>query len=139
MPLADLMVSLRIDLADPDSELFTDDELTRCIHKGAVILARDLDRDFRFENDEIVPEMEGEERELLLLLGGIHACQIRRMKTANVFSFSSGDKRVDQTKQPEFWADLENDLLTLYSERIVSILSAPCRVKPLIYEQGGSL
>ena len=139
MALADLIVSLRIDLADPDSELFTDDELTRCIHKGVVILARDLGRLLSIENDEVVPELDGETRELLLLLGGIHACQIMRMKTANNFSFSSGDKRVDQTKQPEHWANLEIDLETLYTERLMGILSDPRDIMPVIFEQGGNL
>ena len=139
MALADLIASLRIDLADPSSELFTDDELTRCIQKGVFILAQDLDWDLSIEKDEISPEVDGEVRELLLLISGIHACQIMRMKTANVFSFSSGDKRVDQTKQPEHWAKLESDLESQYSVRVAQFLSDPRYIVPVIFEQGGDL
>ena len=78
--------------------------------KGVHRLARDLEISLSVANGEVVPEPEGETLELLLLLGQIHACQVMRATTANAFSFSSGDKRVDKTKQPEHWARLEEDL-----------------------------
>ena len=99
MALADLVAVLRTDLSDPQGELFTDDVLSRCILKGVYRLARDLEISLSIVNGEVVPEPEGEPRELLLLLGQIHACQVMRAQTANAFSFSSGDKRVDKTKQ----------------------------------------
>ena len=87
---------------------------------------------------------------MLLLLGQIHACQLMRAKTANAFSFSSGDKRVDKTKQPEHWAKLEQDLKILYQHHLSEVrpeaasspedtIISPSGLKPVIYEQGGDL
>jgi len=41
-----------------------------------------------------------------------------RAQTANAFAFSSGDKRVDKTKQPEHWAGLEEGLKAVYKQRL---------------------
>jgi len=77
----------------------------------------------------------------------IHACQVMRSATANAFSFSSGDKRVDKTGQPGHWAKLEADLLADYRQRIAELLPnaqvdpesyilTPSGLAPVIYEQG---
>ena len=86
---------------------------------------------------------------MLLLLGQVHACQYMRASTANVFIFSSGDKRVDKTKQPEHWAKLEGDLMAQYrlslSEARPGAATSPDDyilspgLTPVIYEQGGDL
>ena len=98
---------------------------------------------------EVEPEPDGATRELLLLLGQIHACQLMRATTANVFVFSSGDKRVDKTKQPEHWAKLERDLKALYKHHVSEMRPGAAtspddyivspELKPVIYEQGGDL
>jgi hypothetical protein len=124
--------------------------LQRCIHKGVYRLARDLEISLSVVNGEVVPEPEGDTRELLLVLGQIHACQVMRATTANAFSFSSGDKRVDKTKQPEHWAKLEEDLKAVYKQRLGEIkpgasaspedyIISPSDLKPVIYEQGSDL
>ena len=150
MAIADLVATLRTDLADPESALFSDEVLQRCIHKGVYRLARDLEISLSVVNGEVVPEPEGETRELLLVLGQIHACQVMRATTANAFSFSSGDKRVDKTKQPEHWAKLEEDLKALYKHHLSEVkpgaasspedyIISPSDLKPVIYEQGSDL
>ena len=146
MALADLVATLRTDLSDPGGDLFTDEVLGRCILKGVYRLARDLDITLSVVDGEVSPEPEGETRELLLLLGQIHACQVMRAATANAFSFSSGDK----TKQPEHWAKLEEDLKAVYKQRLGEIkpgasaspedyIISPSDLKPVIYEQGSDL
>ena len=150
MPLADLVANLRTDLSDPDAELFADEVLGRCILKGVPRLARELDIALSVVDGEVVPDPEGDTRELLLVLGQIHACQVMRAKTANVFSFSSGDKRVDKTKQPEHWASLEEDLKAHYKQRLNDIKPGAAAspddyiidaggLAPVIYEQGSDL
>ena len=146
---ADLVATLRLDLSDPDGALFTDEALTRCLHKGVYRLARDLDTPLSVVDGEIDPEPEGDTRELLLLLAQIHACQFMRAKTANAFAFSSGDKRVDKTSQPEHWAKLEGDLKALYKQHLSRVRPGAASsledtivspdLKPVIYEQGGDL
>jgi hypothetical protein len=145
--LADIISALRVDLSDPNSELFSNEVLGRCVLKGVYQVARDLEVSLAIVNGEISPEPQGETLEMLLILGQIHACQVMRAATANAFSFSSGDKRVDKTKQPEHWATLEADLKALYKQRLGEIkpgattspedyIITPGGLTPLIFEQG---
>ena len=144
MAIADLIGLLRTDLADPNSERFKDDVLSRCILKSAFPVGRDIGVKMSVSAGEIVPEPQGEVLELLLLQAQIAACQFMRAATANSFSFSSGDKRVDKTSQPEHWAKLEEDLSTTYKQRLHDIRPEAItdddvltpNLVPVIYEQG---
>ena len=82
---------------------------------------------------------------MLLLQARIEACRYMRAATANAFSFSSGDKRVDKTSQPEHWAKLEADLTAAYRQRLHEIrpeagqddyILTPRDLRPIAYEQG---
>jgi len=44
--------------------------------------------------------------------------RIHSAKTARNFSFSSGDKKVDKTKQPSYWAELGRGYLTQYQQAV---------------------
>lgn len=146
MALSDLLANLRVDLGDEDGVLFQDAVLTRCIQRSALQIANDLEITLALSNGEVVPEPTGETRELLLLLARIYACQVKRASTANAFSFSSGDKRVDKTSQPEQWAKLEADLWAQYKARLADIKPAAAvteddyfitpNLAPVICEQG---
>ncbi len=147
MALSDLLAELRADLGDGNGALFEEATLRRCLLKSAYLLARDLDMAIAVEDGEIAPEPAGEPRELLLLLARIHACQVMRSVTANGFSFASGDKRVDKTKQASHWAQLEADLRGQYKARLAGLrpdlaLSEdnyfvnPGDVRPVVFEQG---
>lgn len=149
MPLAEMVAALRTDLADPNSERFSDTVLQRCILKSVFPVGRDTGNSLTIVSGEVVPEPTGEALELLLLQAQIAACQFMRAATANAFSFSSGDKKVDKTSQPEHWAKLEADLTASYKQRVHdlspgslanddSILMAPALV-PVLYEQGVDL
>ena len=69
-----------------------------------------------------------------------------RARTANAFSFSSGDKRVDKGQQPENWAKLEADLTAMYRRRLGEILGTtdsgdevilrPQGLGALVFERG---
>lgn len=144
--LSDLVSLLRTDLADPNAERFTDEVLKRCVLKSAFPVGRDVGVKMTVSGDEIVPDPQGEVLELLILQARIAACQFMRAATANAFSFSSGDKRVDKTSQPEHWAKLESDLTTTYHERLREMkpdaaiddgyVFTPQPLRPVIYEQG---
>ncbi|MCE5322386.1 hypothetical protein LLG46_03605 [bacterium] len=146
MATTDLLTLLRTDLADPNGETFKDEVLTRCILKSVSPVGRDLDVEMSMSGSEIVPEPQGETLEMLLLQAQIEACRFMRIATANSFSFSSGDKRVDKTSQPQNWAKLEADLSTTYSERLREIkpdaavddgyVFTPKPLRPVIFEQG---
>jgi len=144
--LSDLVANLRTDLGDAAGDLFPEATLTRCLQKSVFRLARDLGVEWALLNGEIQPEPVGENRELLLLLARIQACQVMRTATAGAFSFTSGDKSVDKTKQPEQWAKLENDLWAQYRERLAEIKPEASlaeddyfvtpQLSPLLFEQG---
>lgn len=146
MPLADLIVTLRTDLADPLGERFTYEVLRRCILKSTFPVGRDTGIQMTVSVGEIVPEPEGELRELLLLHAQIEACRFMRAATASAFSFSSGDKKVDKTGQPEQWAKLEANLTAEYRQRLHDMkpegadqddyIITPRELSPVLYEQG---
>jgi len=146
--LSNLISELRLDLSDPAGVLFDDVTLGRCLRRGLVRLNTDLNARYAVLASAIEPAPSDAVAELMLLLGQINACQVMRSRTANAFSFSSGDKRVDKTKQPEQWAKLESDLESEYSMRLKllkpdvsgqnaeSYIITPQNITPVIYEQG---
>ena len=145
MAVSDLISILRTDLADPGAERFSDEVLTRCILRSAFPVGRDTGMQMTVIGGEISPEPQGEVLEILLLQAQIAACQFMRAATANSFSFSSGDKRVDKTSQPEHWAKLEADLTASYRQRLKEIrpetgqgdyILTPRELRPIAYEQG---
>lgn len=146
MATSELISLLRTDLADREAERFTDEVLTRCILKSVSPVSRDLGVEMSIDGGEVIPEPQGETLELLLLQAQIEACRFMRIATANSFSFSSGDKRVDKTSQPQNWAKLESDLAATYHERLREIkpdaavddgyIFTPKPLRPVIFEQG---
>ncbi len=145
MAASDLVAILRTDLADPSAERFSDEVLTRCILKSAFPVGRDTGVRMTVSGGEIVPEPQGEMLDMLLLWARIEACRYMRAATASAFSFSSGDKRVDKTSQPEHWAKLETDLTATYRQRLLEIRPEPGQgdyiltlreLRPIAYEQG---
>jgi len=145
--LDELLEILRTDLGDESALLFEDGTLVRCLRKAVFLVAADLDTPMKVESELIVPSPEPPCMELLLLLARIHACEVMRARTANSFSFSSGDKKVDKSKQPEAWAKLEANLRAQYSAQLremkpeLALLEDdyfihPGRISPVVYEQG---
>lgn len=147
MALPDLVTSLRADLADPEAERFTDEVLSRCILKSVPGVARDLGIEMSISGGDVLNcPSQGDTLEMLILAARIEACRFMRAATASAFSFSSGDKRVDKTSQPEQWAKLEADLTSEYRQRLHDMslpgsldddyIITPRELHPAIYEQG---
>jgi hypothetical protein len=121
MTIADLVAVLRMDLADPNAERFSNEILTRCILRSIYPVGYDLKVKMTVVEGVIDPAPEGELQEMILLQARIEACGFMRAATANAFSFSSGDKKVDKTSQPEHWAKIEEDLNAAYKQRLNDI------------------
>jgi hypothetical protein len=146
--ISDLITDLRLDLSDSGASLFEDPTLERCVRKAVFRVGKDLQIDFVIRrNGRVRPTPDDAVRELMIILAHIHACQVMRSATANAFSFSSGDKRVDKTGQPGHWAKLEADLMADYRQRLgelrpdtqvneESYVITPGSLSPVIYEQG---
>lgn len=121
MTIADLAALLRTDLADPNAERFSDEVLTRCVLRSIYPVGWDLEVKMVVVEGVIDPTPDDITQEMILLQARIEACRFMRAATANAFSFSSGDKKVDKTSQPEHWAKLEEDLNAAYRERLNDI------------------
>ena len=151
MLASDLVALLRLDIGDTAGGMLGDEYLTRCVTRAVYAVNKDLGTAFAVNSGDLTPDPSGEQQEFLLLKAHIFVCSLMRSITANNFSFQSGDKQVDKTKQPSFWADLQGDLEKDYKERAKSaapdngggvvddpdngIMAAPA-VRPAIYEHG---
>jgi hypothetical protein len=144
--LADLAAALRVDLGDPEGLLLDATAIDRALRRALFQVGRDLTASFAVVAGEVVPEPSSDAADLISLFALISACQMMRAKSANAFSFSSGDKRVDKTSQPEHWAKLEADLLALYRRRLGEITGGsdvgddsilrPSGLSALVFERG---
>lgn len=150
MTISELIANLRLDLSDTGKELFLDVVLERCVRKAIFRVGQDLDTTFMITEDLINPAPDQATLHLVSILSQINACQVMRAATANNFSFSSADKRVDKSGQASQWAKLEEDLQEQYTQslRILrpqspqngeSYFITIGNVSPVIYEQGGRL
>ncbi len=150
MLVSDLVTLLRLDIGDTAGEMLGDEYLLRCVTRAVYAVNKDFGMSFAVNAGEITPDPTGEEQEFLLLKAHIFVCSLMRSITANNFSFQSGDKQVDKTKQPSFWADLQGDLEDDYKDRVKKaapddggiindpesgIMTTPA-VKPVVYERG---
>ncbi len=118
MLASDLIALLRLDIGDAAGEMLGDEYLLRCVARAMYAANKDFGTSFTANAGEITPDPSGEQQETLLLKAHINVCLLMRSITANNFSFQSGDKQVDKTKQPSFWADLQSDLEKDYKDRV---------------------
>lgn len=75
MTIADLVPLLRADLADPNSERFSDEVLTRCILRSIYPVGWDLDLRLTVVGGEIDPAPDSQTQEMILLQARIEACR----------------------------------------------------------------
>jgi hypothetical protein len=150
MTVNEFVSDLRLDLCDPQGELLSDPSLKRCVRKAVFRVGLDLNISFAIASGQISPEPDTATKNLIAILAQIYACQLMRAATANAFSFSSADKRVDKSGQPAQWAKLEEDLTTQYTQALKALrpnatvgedtyILTPSSLWPVIYEQGVEL
>ncbi len=121
MVLSDLTQALRLEYHDRDenSPLLEDEQLERATRRAIVSINKDLKRSYAVDNQgNISPDLEDDDKEVLLLNALTVVCRMMQAKTARNFSFSSGDKKVDKTKQPVYWAELGRSYQAQYSQTV---------------------
>lgn len=112
MTVTSLISELKLQIDDTGSEsLLSSDQYTSTIHRSLKKVNSFLGTGYVIEGDEITPDLLSDSFELLAVQSLVFIAEIMRAKTAKNFSFKSGDKAVDKTKQPSFWADLHKDYL----------------------------
>ena len=121
MQLTDLIQTLRLEYHDSDetSYLLDEEQLERALTRAVVSVNKDLQRNYSIgDNGEFSPALDDDDREVLLLYALVVACRMVQAKTSRNFSFSSGDKKVDKTKQPSYWAELARGYLAEYQQMV---------------------
>jgi len=141
MELSELIIQLRLEYDDsvvPYS--LSAEQLNRAVKSAAAVVNKDLDRAFILTASSISPDPDPDEQEILLTRALVTVCGMMAAKTAKNFSFSSGDKKIDKSKQSSYWTKLAKDKLDWYrqlvSERNPEYGDASLILKPLIYEIG---
>jgi len=121
MALNELTQALRLEYHDRNANnpLLEDEQLERALRRGIVTINRDLKRSYAVDHQgNISPDLEDDDKEVLLLNALTAVCRMMQAKTARNFSFSSGDKKVDKTKQPAYWAELGRSYLSQYQQSV---------------------
>jgi len=145
--LAALVLDILADFTDEDgAPLVPSEYVSRAAERALPLVAVDLD--ILYELDEagdVTPEMPGSHRELWLLKTKILVCRFLRAQSASRVSFSSGDKRMDRSKEASSWAALEKDMAAEYTARVTKINPAAddsvwCPdILPVVYSRGAAL
>jgi hypothetical protein len=119
MGLSDLRSKLRLEYDDGGSPpLLSDEQLNRAISRAVFAVNLNLERSYTITQEEIQPDLDADDEEALLTQAMITVCAMLQSKTARNFSFSSGDKKIDKTKQPEYWAKLGQSYEARYKEMV---------------------
>jgi len=119
MALIDIRNKLRLEYDDSSSPpLLTDEQLNRAITRALTAINLNLERAYAIVEEDFQPNLDADDEEVLLTQAMITVCAMLQSKTARNFSFSSGDKKIDKTKQPEYWAKLGQNYEARYKEMV---------------------
>ena len=139
MLLSEVIRALRLEYHDAGTPpSLDDDQLKRAVAQALSAVKKDAKQTYLLSEDGVIsPEPEPEDRELIHLYALAVVCRMMQAQTARGFSFSSGDKRIDKTRQPSYWADLGKGYLDQYRQAILERnpeygLGVPA-VTPMIY------
>ena len=144
--LEELVQDILADFTDEEGDpLAAQEYVQRAAERALPLVAVDLDVSYQLAEGEVTPAMPGDHRELWLLKTKILVCRFLRAQSASRVSFSSGDKRMDRSKETSNWAALEKDLAAEYASRVKKINPAAddsvlCPdTRSVIYSQGSEL
>jgi len=133
MTVTSLIAELKLQIDDTGSEsLLSPDQYASTISRSLKKVNSILGMSYTVEGDEITPELLENSLELLTVQSLVFIAETMRAKVAKNFSFKSGDKSVDKTKQPSFWADLHKDYL-------VRLHTLTKRLSPHLDDESGLL
>ena len=109
------------------------------------VVAADVLVSYALDGDLVVPGMPAGHRELWALQTKVLVCRFLRAQAASRVSFSSGDKRMDRSREASNWADLEKAFADEYAERVRRENPATddsvmrIDVHPVVFEAGGEV
>jgi len=113
MTVTSFIAELKLQVDDTAAEgLLVNEQYSSIVSRSLTRVNAVLGMSYTIAGDEIVPQLLANSKELLTVQALVFIAETMRAKVAKNFSFKSGDKAVDKTKQPSFWADLHKDYLT---------------------------
>ena len=120
MLLSELIRGLRLEYHDAGTPpSLDDDQLKRAVSQSLAAVKKDVKQTYLITDEgAITPSPEPEDRELIHSYALAVVCRMMQAQTARGFSFSSGDKRIDKTRQPSYWAELGRGYLDQYRQTV---------------------
>jgi len=113
MTVTSFISELKLQVDDTGSEsLLSLDQYASIVTRSLLKVNSTLGMNYEITSGEITPDLLTDSEELLTVQSLVFIAETMRAKVARNFSFKSGDKSVDKTKQPSFWADLHKDYLS---------------------------
>ena len=138
-----LVQDIMTDFTDEEgAPLVASEYAERTAERALPLLSSDIEVPYQLSQGEVSPAMAGDHRELWLLKAKVLVCRFLRAQAASRISFSSGDKKMDRSKEAANWAALEKDLASEYASRVKNINPATDdsvlspRARPVIYCRG---
>ena len=127
---------------DDGQPLVVDAYVRRQAERALPIVAGDVLVAYALSAGEVTPAMPADYRELWALQTKILVCRHLRAQAASRVSFSSGDKRMDRSREASNWADLEKAFADEYAQRVRRVNPATdgsvmrIDVHPVVFETG---
>jgi len=113
MTVSSLITELKLQIDDAaDEPLLSLEQYSSIVTRAVAKVNSILGMNYVISDDEITPDLLPDSQELLTVQSLVFIAETMRAKVAKNFSFKSGDKTNDKTKQPSFWADLHKDYLS---------------------------
>ena len=144
--LNELVADILQDFTDEEGEpLAPDIYVRRQAERALPVISTDLAVAYRLDGDDVSPDMPGDHRELWVIRSKIMVCRYLRAQAASRVNFSSGDKKMDRSKEAANWAALEKDLTAEYASRVKRINPAAdetlitLEAHPVTYERGSAV
>ena len=141
-----LVIDILNDFTDEDDEyLVSEVYVRRQAERALPVVSVDLADNYLLDDDNVSPVMADNIREVWAIRTKIMVCRHLRAQASSRVSFSSGDKKVDRSKEAANWAALEKDLRAEYASRVKRINPAAdetlitLEAYPVIFERGSAV
>ena len=113
MTISSFISELKLQIDDTaDESILNTEQYSSIVSRSLSKVNATLGMSYQITDDEISPDLLLGSQELLTVQALVFIAETMRAKVAKNFSFKSGDKTIDKTKQPSFWADLHKDYLS---------------------------
>ena len=141
-----LVIDILNDFTDEDGEyLVSEAYVRRQAERALPVVSADLADNYLLDDDNVSPVMADDIREVWAIRTKIMVCRHLRAQASSRISFSSGDKKMDRSREAANWAALQKDLTDEYAARIKRLnpladeTLIQLEAHPLIFKRGSAV